>query len=240
MDSQGRTAIVLFRGDPRREERQKRLPRRFLSALHDALLTTIGGLAGTDVLIARDTGNEFRVEDGHWQLDSLAARIEAAIAYAFSRGYSHVLLLAGDVAGVTRGEIIRSLQTLARSSRTAAVGLSGDGGFYAAGFSQVPTLDWQRLLLDRSNTGAALTAALIADGFSIEPLPIVDDIDNRADAERLVRLRRPSRAILRLLARLASMLRRRFVFPPPSQPPFDAVLDFSSTLRGPPQPCRPL
>lgn len=82
MDNRNRAVVVLFRGDPRREERQKRLPRWFLSTLHVAILKTIGEVAGVDVLIARDVGNDFRLGDSSWQLDSLAERIQAAVTYA--------------------------------------------------------------------------------------------------------------------------------------------------------------
>jgi glycosyltransferase A (GT-A) superfamily protein (DUF2064 family) len=235
MESQSPTVVVLFSGDPRREERQKRLPRRFLSTIHDALLKTIRGAAGVDVLIARDVGGELCLGDGRWRLDSLAERIETAIGYGFSRGYTHVLLLAGDIVDVRREDVARAVQALDGSLRTAAVGLCGDGGFWAAGFSQTPALDWTRLLRDRSKAGAALIDALHADGFFVEELPIVDDVDSRADAERLIRLRRRPRALVRLRARLASML---LLLSESSAPPHasgDAALAFSSTFRGPPR-----
>lgn len=234
MDSNGRAVVVLFRGDPRREERQKRLPRRFLSMLHAALLKTIGQLPGVDVLIARDVGDDFRLGDSRWQLDSLSQRIEAAIAYGFSRGYARVLLLAGDVVDVRRDDIAHAFQALNGSARKAAIGFSGDGGFYAAGFSQSPVLDWTRLLHDRSNVGAVLTEALRADGFLVEELPPVDDVDSRADAERLVRLRSGSRAFLQLITKLASILQILHESAPLPHSPGDAALAFSSTFRGPP------
>jgi len=240
MDSHSQAVVVLFRGDPRREERLKRLPRRFLSTIHAALLKTIGEVPGVDVLIARDAGDDFRLGEGCWELHSLAERIEAATAYGFSRGYTQVLLLAGDIAEIRREDIAHALQALHGSGRRAAVGFSSDGGFYAAGFSQLPAFDWTPLLRDRTKTGAALSEALHADGFVVEQLPPVDDIDSRADAERLVRTRRVrtrsgSRALLRLLTKLGSILDQ---LPAEFAPlPFarrDAALAFSSTFRGPP------
>ena len=291
MDSRNRAVVVLFRGDPRRDERQKRLPRQFLSTLHVAILKTIGEVAGVDVLIARDVGPDFRLGDRSWQLDSLAERIAAAIAYGFSRGYARVLLLAGDIVDVRRDAIERAFQALGdcaaentptgdnpeeglpnqrcrpcrlavgsaeaagqgstdpkpsatsaagRAGRRAAIGFSGDGGFYAAGFSQSPDLDWARLLHDRPNAGAALTEALRADGFVVEELPPVDDIDTRADAERLVRPRRASRALLRLIAKLTSILQRLVVVTELPQAPVGVALAFCSRLRGPPRSRRAL
>jgi hypothetical protein len=146
MDSQSPAVVVLFRGDPRREEREKQLPRRFLSTLHAALLKTVGEVAGVDVLVAHDVGGDFRLGDGRWQLDSLAERVDAATAYAFSRGYGRVLLLAGDVVDLRPDDIARAFRALDDSSRTAAIGFSSDGGFYAAGFSRSPALDLTRLL----------------------------------------------------------------------------------------------
>ena len=240
MDSPNRAVVVLFRGDPRRDERQKRLPRRFLSTLHVAILKTIGEVAGVDVLIARDVGDYFRLGDRSWQLDSLGERIQAAIAYGFSHGYARVLLLAGDVVDLRRDDITHALDALNVSGRRAAIGFSSDGGFYAAGFSQSPEVDWARVLHDRPNAGAALAEALRADGFVVEELPPVDDIDTRADAERLVRPRRASRALLRLIAKLTSILQRLVVVTELPQAPVGVALAFCSRLRGPPRSRRAL
>ncbi len=234
MDSQSPAVVVLFRGDPRREERQKQLPRQFLSTLHAALLKTIGEVADLDVLIARDDGDDFRLGDGRWQLDSLAERVEAATAYAFSRGYSRVLLLAGDVVDVRREDIAHAFRALDGTARTAAIGFSRDGGFYAAGFSRPPGLDWRRLLEDRSKSGALLSEALRADGFLVEELPPVDDVDDRADAERLVHLRRGSRALLRLIAKLTSILQLLTAAATRPHLRGEVAFAFSSPFRGPP------
>lgn len=239
MDKSDRAVVVLFRGDPRRDERQKRLPRRFLSTLHAAILKTIGEIAGVDVLIARDAGDEFRLGDRRWRLQSLSERIEVAVAHGFACGYARVLLLAGDIVGLRRGDIVHALQATGNSARTAAIGFSGDGGFYAAAFSQPPAVDWTRVLSDRRNAGAALNEALRADGFLIDELPAVDDVDTRADAERLIRLRRGSRAFLRLIARLASILRRVTAFAVLPQTAADPTLAFFCIFRGPPRSCRP-
>jgi len=239
MDSRNRAVVVLFRGDPRRDERQKRLPRRFLSTLHAAILKTIGEVAGVDVLVARDVGDDFRLGDRSWKLDSLAERIEATIAYGFSHDYERVLLLAGDIINVRREDITHALEALNGSARRAAIGFSSDGGFYTAGFSQPPDLDWARLLRDRPKAGAALAEALRADGFVIEELPPVDDVDTRADAERLVRLRRSSRPFLRLIAKLTSILQRLVALAEPPTATIGAALAFCFPLRGPPRSRRP-
>lgn len=239
MGIRNRSVVVLFRGDPRREERQKQLPRRFLSTLHAAILKTIGQVAGVDVLVARDAGDEFLLGDRRWRLDSLGERIDAAIAYGFSHGYERVLLLAGDVVDVRQEDLTHALEALDSSARKAAIGFSGDGGFYAAGFSQSPAVDWASLLDDRRNAGAALALALRADGFVVGELPPADDVDTRADAERLVRSRRVSRAFLRLVGKLTSILQRLIV---PAELPHvrpTTVLALSSMFRGPPRFRRP-
>ena len=119
----------------------------------------------------------------------------------------------------------------------AAIGFSSDGGFYIAGFSQSPEVDWTRLLHDRTSAGAALTMALRAEGFVVEELPPVEDVDSRADAKRLVRLRRRSRAFLRLIVKLTSILQRVVAFAALPFAPGDPALAFSSMFRGPPR-CR--
>jgi hypothetical protein len=229
----GRAVIVLFGGDPQREEREKRLPRRFLSALHAALRKTVSGFTGVDVLITRDAGREFRLGDGRWQVDSLSARIETAVTHCFSSGYSRVLLLAGDVVDVRRADIAQALHALA-GPRRAVLGLSGDGGFYVVGFGQAPEVEWARLLRDRQSAGAALGDALRANGLAVTTLRTVDDIDTREDAERIVRLRSSSPALLRLVARLASLLQRAVALQPGRDLRPDPSLAYRSPLRGPP------
>jgi glycosyltransferase A (GT-A) superfamily protein (DUF2064 family) len=233
-------AVVLFRGDPRREELQKELPRRFLSTLHHRLLHLLDTVEGADVLTASGVGSQLTIEGaglrGEWSTSTLADRVDIALRFCFEQGYRRVLLLAGDVALPGRETIARALIALDEPSPRLVLGSSSDGGFYLAGFNRPASVPWQAILERRSLAAASLAVEGIRAGLGIVMIGVVDDIDARADAERLVKMRRGSRAMLRLIERLASLLFQRQFDTSPAQPA-DRILAFAAArLRGPPQP----
>jgi len=148
-----RTAVVLFAGDPRREEVQKGLPARFLARLHDRLTRTIRRF-DVDLFIADDIA-----------VGSLAHKIDHAFAIPFARGYERVIVLAGDI--VLRPSI---LQRAIESSET-LIGRTCDGGFYILACSERPRIDWTSLTSDD-------VAAQLDCGF----LPQLRDVDSINDA----------------------------------------------------------
>jgi hypothetical protein len=79
--------------------------------------------------------------------------------------------------------------------------------------------------------------ALREEGFVVEELPPVDDVDTRTDAERLVRRRCGSPALLRLIEKLNSILQRVITSAALPLAPPDLAVAFHSSFRGPP-PCR--
>lgn len=203
-----RAAVLLFCGDPRRESKQKRLPARFLAAMHRALQHTIASIAGADLITIRNVGP-----------GTLGAQIDRAIAGAFRSGYGRVLIVAGDVV-LSRDILIRALAT-----DGFVLGRSGDGGFYLAGFDQQPRWDWDAVVARRDRAAEALIAAA-----GCEPLllPVVDDIDSYADAVRLTAIPRTP-----LLRRLASLLTAPFVVRRVERVHESKTLSFDP-LRGPP------
>jgi glycosyltransferase A (GT-A) superfamily protein (DUF2064 family) len=227
-----RAAVVLFCGDPRREERQKRLPRRFLAILHRSLQRTLRGIQ-SDLFIASDDGDRFRISgasSASWQIGSLAGRVETAVRHCFSSGYARVLLLAGDVVDVARDDLAHALRLLETTAQRAVIGPSGDGGFYLAGFNAPPDLDWEHLFDDRSRSRDELADALRDHGYTIESMRRVDDIDNLADAERIVR-ELPGALAGELRAMLAAVVEYLAV----PQPPYVAVtFSLGCGLRAPP------
>jgi uncharacterized protein len=195
-------AIVLFTGDPRRESARKGLPTRLLTSLHRQLIATIERRSDVELILASDSRDGFLLESG---LDStrlltpaFGEKVAAAFRFAFDRGASSVLLLAGDIAGL-EGELLDD--AFARlESNASVIGPSSDGGFYLLG------------LRDRDLSGAirwneipwfssSVTATLIGDLHTLDASPsylqAIDDIDDRSDAIRVCRALSPRFSSLR-------------------------------------------
>jgi 2-phospho-L-lactate guanylyltransferase (CobY/MobA/RfbA family) len=231
-------AVVLFRGDPRREERQKELPPQFLSTLHQRLLRLLDTIEGADVLTASGVGRQLTIEGaghrGQWSTSTLADRVDIAVRFCFESGYQRVVLLAGDVALPDRETIARALSALDDPAPRLVLGSSSDGGFYLAGFNRQAEVQWQSILERRSLAASSLAVEGIRAGFAIVMVGVVDDIDARADAERLVRMRRGSRGLLHLLERLASLLFQSQSEDSPSPHATRLLAYAAERLRGPP------
>ena len=89
-----RSAIVLFCGDAAKDERQKHLPPRFLSRLHDSLLRRLRTL-DADVYVATHDDHQFRIGPEVWPVDTLGAQIDRALRFCFAT-HDRVLIVAGD------------------------------------------------------------------------------------------------------------------------------------------------
>jgi len=170
-----RSAIVVFCGNPVRDERKKHLPPRFLSRLHAALLRRLR-LLDADVYVARHDDYEFFVGDASWPIASLGHQIDTALRFGFGRGHRRVVIIAGDAPiGVS---IVRH----ALEASSPVIAASSDGGFALAGFSAPPDADWDSIVADRGHAAQALR-----ERVPVVELPRVDDIDTLEDARRLVR-----------------------------------------------------
>jgi glycosyltransferase A (GT-A) superfamily protein (DUF2064 family) len=186
-----RPAIVLFCGNPARDELQKNLPPRFLTRLHDALLRRLRAL-DVDVYVARHDDVQFRIGEVAWPVGTLGNQIDTALRFCFDAGHRRVLIVAGDAA------IDPAIVQRALDADDAVIAESGDGGFALAGFSALPEIDWNAVVADRTRAAQALR-----ERVSIEELPRIDDIDTLEDARRVV-----SKATSSLLRILASLLTR--------------------------------
>jgi len=191
-----RRAIVLFRGDPRREERQKGLPPRLLSALHAELERVINNTPGVDLIDASEVDGRFVLRSPEWisvssAAEALSEKIDHSLRVAFDSGYESVVLLAGDVAGLTPDLITRAFDAL--NHERVVLGPSRDGGFYLAGFRRYIHIDWSSLQLYTANALAGLKAQLASLHVTWIEAKRLDDIDSREDAETIARRLRFSR-----------------------------------------------
>jgi glycosyltransferase A (GT-A) superfamily protein (DUF2064 family) len=213
------TAVILFAGDARREERAKGLPPRFLHAVRAAVLGTLRRTPDIEVI------------DPPRGAGSLAGQIENALSSAFAAGYRRVILLAADVPGLSSA-LISEASLLLAGGKSAVIGGSGDGGFYLAGFNAPPGIDWREVALCTERACASLAAALRTDGWQIFSLPEVDDIDSLADARRVARRLNRFPALQRKLRSLLALSSPTFYR---SRAPLP-VLPTDAPLRGPPPP----
>jgi len=188
MSSARHGAVVLFCGNAAKDERQKNLPRRFLSRLHDELLRRLR-LLDADVYVARHDEREFRIGEGAWPVGTLGNQIDTALRFCFDAGHSRVVIVAGDAA------IDPAIVQRALDAPEAVIAESGDGGFALAGFSAPPDVDWNAVVADRAHAARNLRVQC-----DVVDLPRIDDIDTPEDVRRVVRARTSS--LLRLIATL--------------------------------------
>ena len=188
--SDNRIAVVLFTGDAKREGRQKCLPPRLLSNLHRQLIRTIDRIPSTDIFRVYVAKGVSYLCDGTRSVElsrtgSLAFDVESALQETFSRGYGRVLLLAGDVCGLGESSIRNAIAQLETTQSTLVAGRSGDGGFYLAGFNQLPDIEWSKIHWFSSDAASSLVQEARTAGMIVAEVEQIDDIDDVRDAIKL-------------------------------------------------------
>jgi glycosyltransferase A (GT-A) superfamily protein (DUF2064 family) len=191
-----RRAVVLFTGNPRVEERQKRLPSRFLSTLHRELRATIARMPGVDLVVASEDAAGFRIDCGGLTArlveGGLASRVELAFNAAFAAGYDSVVVLAGDILGLRRQTLEQSFERLEETMGSCVLGPSGDGGFYLVGLRSGTPFDWSSIPWRSSDVSVAFCASAVEAGLVVRIVERLDDVDSLADAVRLTDALHPS------------------------------------------------
>ena len=213
------TAVILFTGDVRREERRKHLPRRLLATLHAAIAREVRRASACDLFVCGHAPEVPNVR-GTFAAGArpVAEQVATALATLFADGYERVIVIAGDVAALHARHIAAASQQLRGDDARAVIGPCGDGGFYLAAFNRRPDLDWDALPWFGNSIADALSGALANDGFAVAQIETLDDIDSVGDAHRLapnfgnaIVVTRARLAPVRRLALTPSMQRR----PPP-------------------------
>src|SRR5712691_4204649 len=116
MTDSRRSAVLLFCGDPRRDESDKRLPRRFLVTMHRSLRRVVESVGRADLVTVANSRCGMVIASGDLRHESpaasLAERIDEAIRFCFASGYRRVIILAADIIGLSRRIIVDALESL--------------------------------------------------------------------------------------------------------------------------------
>ncbi len=187
-------ALVLLCGDTRIEEKKKGLPAGFLKKLRGDVAARFSRHDAVELVIASDRSSAFELGTGNERESSVpetfAEKIRRSVEYCTRRGATSVVVLAGDVAGITCEIIDSAFAQLDSHEARAVLGPSRDGGLYLIGLNQ-PTINqniaWHDVQWFRVTTGASVRSVLERAVCTISVLSRHDDIDSRADALRTAR-----------------------------------------------------
>lgn len=233
-------AIVVFTGDPKREALRKGLPAGLLTTLHCHLIDTIRRTSDTTLILASDVRGHFQLTSGSRHEEIAAAdlgeKIDSAFRFAYALGCESVLVLAGDVAGVTPDVIENAFATLEQHPQRCVIGPSGDGGFYLLGLNRsggmASAVDWNVIPWFTALSMESLASRLLALEGIVEFVRPIDDIDSYGDAVLVTSSLSPAFATLR--RRLRSLLSCRPTRSVPGIASPSADLHHVPLLRGPP------
>jgi len=142
---------------------------------------------------------------------SLGARMHRVLDQLVRR-HGGGLLLGADAPQLEPAVLHRAAEWLRRETAARVLGPARDGGFWTFGANHVPPLKkWTRVVYSRPDTLRAFRESIGDDGEWLE-LPMLTDLDTRADiwplTQELRNLRDPLPSQQALLATLAETLER--------------------------------
>lgn len=187
-------AVVLLCGDPRSEEKRKRLPAGFLAKLHRDLSARLAARGDLQLLLGRDVDDRFELRSGNETItcttQRFAEKVDLAFSACFERGASEVVVIAGDVAGLQLELIDAALGKLDSSDARAVLGPSGDGGLYLLGLNRAASdlrPRWDEVEWFSTATRVSVERLLERYGCEASLLPRHDDIDDANSALSVAR-----------------------------------------------------
>jgi rSAM/selenodomain-associated transferase 1 len=179
---------------------------------------------------------------------SAARRLETAVRHAFEDGAERVVVIGADSPELRRHHLEAALAALAgaptgadgeppASADRAVIGPALDGGYYLLGLSRFTRAPFEGMRFGSAEVHADTRVALHREGYTVEQLDRLHDVDDRRDLEALLaRLRRqPTAADVRLMAEVLAVLADQAVdaMPAASVPP-RAPASARLPARGPP------
>ncbi len=226
-----RRCVLLFSRPPRAEAQAKRVARAepLFDLARRRVVAAVASLDGVDLLLVgpavpgADSGGLRLAQRG----TGLGARLANAFADARRLGYREVVVVPGDVPGLSAARLAAAFAAL--EGRPTVLGPSPDGGVYLIGTRQPAGRLFEGV---RWCTGSVL-ADLRARAPGAALLPPLADLDRAADLARLERDPTLEPSIRRLVRDI-----RRAATPTPSAgppPPFRLAAP-PDAQRGPPGP----
>ncbi|HUP66112.1 MAG TPA: DUF2064 domain-containing protein [Thermoanaerobaculia bacterium] len=180
-------AVVLFTGNADRESRAKGLPRGALPLLHRRIRALVRRMPHTALIEARETRRGMELVGMPGSGVVVAGRdpwlkVEHAVS-AVRAVFSEVVVLAGDVAGLTSGVVEDAFRRL-QSGDDAVVGRSPDGGFYLAAFRPGIRIEWTGLQWGGSTVASDFISRLRTAGLRVTESVSLADADDASSLER--------------------------------------------------------
>ena len=224
-----RRCVLLFSRPPRAEARRKRVARAepLFDVARQRVVAAVASLDGVDLLLVgpaipgADSGGLRLAQRG----TGLGARLTNAFADARDLGYREVVVVPGDVPGLSAAHLAAAFAAL--EAGPTVLGPSPDGGVYLVGTRQ-PAV---RLFEGVRWCTSFVLADLCARAGGAVLLPPLADLDSAADLARLERDPTLEPSIRRLVREI-----RRAAVPPPSAgaPPPLRLAAPPDAQRGPP------
>ena len=122
----------------------------------------------------------------------LGERMHATMTTLFAQGAAVVGLIGSDVPHISSASIGAAFDLASRDAGTLVLGPAEDGGYYLVAARRVPDIfsgiDW-----GTSRVLAQTQTAAQRDGFRVECLDTLTDVDTEEDLRRVVRLGRSPR-----------------------------------------------
>jgi glycosyltransferase A (GT-A) superfamily protein (DUF2064 family) len=216
--------VLVFARLPREESHKKplvgSLPR--VEALYEKLFRRT-------LAVARSTGATVRLAthgdlparlsfDGLEVVQQIGAtfaeRLGHATHDAFADGYGEVVVLGGDTPTLERTHLDDAFDALLGEGHRAALGPACDGGYYLLALNRFVSSIFTDVALGNSDTGRATEALLEREGFRVEHLAPLHDLDDEAGVRRIARTPGVLRDAALALLSFPSLHCTAFVAPP--------------------------
>ncbi len=240
---QEKSALVLFTLSPEAEGRRKPLglgrPEQaaaIYATFLDYLEEVCSDLPGVDLLLS--TPGEPASSAPHplpQRGSSFGESLRLAVEDAFSLGYERVVVIGNDAPEMSRSYIREAFDKLEASGPCSAViGPARDGGYALLGLSSLCPEAFEAMPWGSSHVGRMTEERLLAQGFAVERLAVLDDIDtSRALSRFLARARQ--NALADLAEKISSILSTVFFRQPAHvRSLIEILLANFQSLRAPP------
>ncbi len=191
------SALILFTLSPEAEGRRKSpglgRPERaadVFAVFLDHLENVCSGLQGVDLLIATPVSSELAKNRRRNILPQRGSNfgdsLRLAIDDAFSLGYRRVVVIGNDSPEISRSYLENAFDALTSSGPRAVLGPAKDGGYALLGLTTPCAEAFESMPWGSSQVAHITQARLVGNGFVVETLSSLEDIDDRRGLTRFL------------------------------------------------------